>query len=37
LIFEKLGWRPNRPLREGLHKTYAWVANQVEMTRAVPV
>lgn len=37
LIFEKLGWRPNRPLREGLEKTYAWVANQVEMTRAVPV
>jgi GDP-D-mannose 3', 5'-epimerase len=37
LIFEKLGWRPNRPLREGLQKTYAWVASQVEMTRAVPV
>jgi GDP-D-mannose 3',5'-epimerase len=37
LIFEKLGWRPNRPLREGIQKTYAWVANQVEMTRAVPV
>jgi GDP-D-mannose 3', 5'-epimerase len=37
LIFEKLGWRPNRPLREGLEKTYAWVASQVEMTRAVPV
>jgi GDP-D-mannose 3', 5'-epimerase len=37
LIFEKLRWRPNRPLREGIQKTYAWVANQVEMTRAVPV
>jgi nucleoside-diphosphate-sugar epimerase len=37
LIFEKLGWRPNRPLREGLKRTYAWVANQVEMTKAVPV
>jgi GDP-D-mannose 3', 5'-epimerase len=37
LIFEKLGWRPSRPLREGLQKTYAWVANQVEVTRAVPV
>jgi GDP-D-mannose 3', 5'-epimerase len=36
LIFEKLGWRPNRPLREGLQKTYAWVDNQVEMTKAVP-
>jgi GDP-D-mannose 3', 5'-epimerase len=37
LIFEKLGWRPNRTLREGVQKTYAWVANQVEMARAVPV
>lgn len=37
LILEKLGWRPNRPLREGLEKTYAWVASQVEVTRAVPV
>jgi GDP-D-mannose 3', 5'-epimerase len=37
LIFEKLGWRPSRPLREGLQKTYAWVANQVEASRAVPV
>ena len=37
LIFEKLGWRPNRPLREGVQKTYAWVANQVEMARTVPV
>lgn len=37
LIFEKLGWRPNRPLREGLQRTYAWVASQVEMARAVPV
>lgn len=30
LISEKLGWRPTRPLREGLEKTYAWVASQVE-------
>ena len=37
LIFEKLSWRPNRPLREGVQKTYAWVANQVEMARTVPV
>ena len=37
LIFEKLGWHPNRTLREGLEKTYAWIANQVEMTKAVPV
>jgi len=30
LIAEKLGWRPARPLREGLEKTYAWIACQVE-------
>jgi GDP-D-mannose 3', 5'-epimerase len=34
LIEEKLGWRPSRPLKEGLAKTYAWVAQQVEMARA---
>jgi GDP-D-mannose 3',5'-epimerase len=37
LIFEKLGWRPSRPLCEGLEKTYAWVAAQVEMAKAVMV
>ena len=35
LIFEKLGWRPSRPLTEGLQKTYSWVASQVEMAKAV--
>jgi GDP-D-mannose 3', 5'-epimerase len=37
LIFEKLGWRPSRPLTEGLDKTYTWVAAQVEMAKAVLV
>jgi GDP-D-mannose 3', 5'-epimerase len=37
LIFEKLGWRPSRPLNEGLEKTYTWVAAQVEMAKAVLV
>jgi nucleoside-diphosphate-sugar epimerase len=37
LIFEKLGWRPSRPLTEGLEKTYAWVAAQVEIAKAVLV
>jgi GDP-D-mannose 3', 5'-epimerase len=37
LIFEKLGWRPSRPLSEGLEKTYGWVANQVEMAKGVLV
>jgi len=29
LIEEKLGWAPSRPLREGMEKTYAWIASQV--------
>jgi nucleoside-diphosphate-sugar epimerase len=28
-MFEKLGWKPARPLREGLEKTYAWIEAQV--------
>jgi len=28
LIKEKLGWRPTRPLREGLEKTYRWIEAQ---------
>jgi len=29
LIGEKLGWRPSRPLAEGMEKTYAWISSQV--------
>lgn len=29
LIRRELGWEPNRPLREGLEVTYAWIADQV--------
>lgn len=29
LIEEKLGWKPSRPLREGLEHTYAWIERQV--------
>jgi len=29
LIYEKLGWKPSRPLEEGLRKTYSWIAKQV--------
>lgn len=29
LIEEKLGWRPNRPLKEGMEKTYQWIERQV--------
>jgi len=30
LIQEKLGWAPSRPLREGLEKTYQWIAKVVQ-------
>ena len=33
LIEKKLGWRPTRPLIEGLQKTYAWVSQQVTAKR----
>ena len=29
LIAEKLGWKPSRPLREGLEQTYVWISAQV--------
>jgi len=28
LIQDKLGWKPSRPLREGLEKTYLWIEQQ---------
>ena len=30
LIFEKLNWKPNKPLSEGLQKTYHWIKTQLE-------
>jgi GDP-D-mannose 3',5'-epimerase len=37
LIGEKLGWKPSRPLEEGMEKTYGWICRQVagSRTRAV--
>ena len=32
LIKSKLGWAPSRPLREGLAKTYEWIAAEVAKT-----
>jgi len=29
LIQERLGWRPSSPLRDGIEKTYGWIADQV--------
>jgi nucleoside-diphosphate-sugar epimerase len=32
MIKQKLGWSPSRPLREGMEKTYRWIASQVQLT-----
>ena len=29
LISEKLNWKPNQPLREGMEKTYRWIESQI--------
>jgi nucleoside-diphosphate-sugar epimerase len=29
LILEKLGWKPRRPLVDGLRETYSWIERQV--------
>jgi len=34
LIAEKLRWKPSRPLREGLEKTYEWIEQQVRSLTA---
>lgn len=34
LVREKLGWEPRYSLREGLERTYPWIAEQVEKARA---
>lgn len=33
LIQEKLGWKPEQPLFEGMQKTYRWIENQVQKLR----
>ena len=35
LIAEKLGWKPSRPLREGLEHTYNWINSQVKAQKAI--
>jgi nucleoside-diphosphate-sugar epimerase len=34
LIHEKLGWKPSRPLRDGMVRTYQWIEQQVRQTAA---
>src|SRR5216684_2179837 len=36
LIEQKLGWRPSRPLREGLEKTHSWIWQQVAQVERLP-
>ena len=33
LIFRKLGWKPSRPLVEGLRKTYSWIESMVSQAK----
>ena len=35
LIQEKLGWKPDYPLRGGLKKTYEWIEEQVQKDRHI--
>jgi len=37
LIRQQLGWAPSRPIREGLKKTYAWIADQVASAKPADV
>jgi len=30
LFREKIGWEPTQPLKEGMEKTYAWIAQQIK-------
>ena len=30
LIAERLGWAPSQPVKEGIIKTYNWIAEQVD-------
>ncbi len=35
LIKEKLGWAPGKTLRDGLERTYAWIAEQVQNSKNI--
>lgn len=34
LIKQKLGWAPSQPLKVGMEKTYKWISEQVEKSKA---
>ena len=33
LIEHELGWKPTRPLKDGMEKTYPWIKDQVDSAR----
>jgi GDP-D-mannose 3', 5'-epimerase len=33
LLFKNLQWKPSQPLEDGLRRTYAWIAEQVQLRR----
>ena len=33
LIFKKLGWKPSKPLVEGLRVTYSWIESMVQKSK----
>ncbi len=33
LIYQRLGWKPGCPLREGLSNTYSWISAEVNEAR----
>lgn len=34
MVQDRLGWKPSRPLRDGIRITYAWIAEQVDLARS---
>ena len=36
LIEQKIGWKPEQPLIEGIAKTYEWIAKQVDDRETKP-
>lgn len=35
LISKELGWSPSQPLRKGMERTYAWIAEEVSKSRKI--
>jgi GDP-D-mannose 3',5'-epimerase len=38
LIYDRLGWKPSQPLRNGMEITYHWIEQQIrEVRRGIPI